>query len=99
MQAATLIGGNQMRLIISFVLAYAVTVSAALAADVMPFYPLARQEGPFNNWSGFYVGLNAGWIGSSHNSVTNSATDSGKAGFAHYLSVDAIPGKVAIQHN
>jgi opacity protein-like surface antigen len=99
MQTAALMGENQMRLIILFVLAYVVAVSTAVAADMTPFYPLARQESPSNNWSGFYVGLNAGWIDSSHNAVTNAATDTGQAGFGHYLSVGAIPGKTATEHN
>jgi outer membrane immunogenic protein len=90
--------GTQMRLILSFVLAYMVA-STAVAADMTPFYPLARQESLSNNWSGLYVGVNAGWIDSSHNAITNTATDAGPTGFGYYLAIGAIPGDVATEHN
>jgi outer membrane immunogenic protein len=72
--------------------------AAAAADSAPPFYPLSGQDPPKGNWSGFYVGINGGWIGSSHDAVTNSATDNSSGGLGAALSAGAIPGNLPIEH-
>jgi outer membrane immunogenic protein len=45
----------------------------ATAADILPFYR-APPIGPVASWTGFYAGLNAGWVGSWNDRVQNSGT-------------------------
>jgi outer membrane immunogenic protein len=81
------------------VCALALSARAVLAADAArPFYLLSGEDAPRDNWSGSYVGINGGWIGSSHNAVTNSATDSTSGGLGGALSAGAIPGHLGIEH-
>ncbi len=76
------------------------SLRVAAAADAAPpLHLLTGEEAPQQNWSGFYIGINGGWIGSSHAAVTNSATDTGSAGFGRALSAGAIPAKLAIEHS
>jgi outer membrane immunogenic protein len=69
------------------------TLGAASAADMaVKAPPLA----PVYNWTGFYVGGNAGWVGSTSNSITNTGTDAGTAGLGSALNiVGSIPPSVS----
>jgi outer membrane immunogenic protein len=50
----------------------------SFAADLAPYY--APPPVPVPAWTGFYIGVNAGWIGSSDNTITNTGTDTGPGG-------------------
>jgi outer membrane immunogenic protein len=79
-----------MRTILLTGLAICASLVPAMAADVAPAYvppPLAWS------WTGFYVGANLGWAGST-DAVTNSGTDSGAGGVGTSLLLGGIPGIV-----
>jgi outer membrane immunogenic protein len=61
----------------------------AFAADMTPL----SKAPPLLSWTGFYVGGNVGWAGST-DAVTNYGTDSGTAGLGTYLLNGGIPGIV-----
>ena len=61
----------------------------ALAADMAPL----PKAPPLLGWTGFYVGGNVGWAGST-DALTNYGTDSGTAGLGTYLLNGGIPGIV-----
>src|SRR6516225_10851902 len=70
--------------------AYCASLTHAMAADVAPAYippPLAWS------WTGFYVGANAGWAGST-DAVTNLGTDTGAGGLGTSLLKGGIPGAI-----
>ena len=47
----------------------------ASAADLPRKAPAAvSPPAPLYNWTGWYAGLNAGWVGSTSDTVTNNAT-------------------------
>jgi outer membrane immunogenic protein len=83
-----------------FLLAVAVWALAtpAGAADILPFYR-APPFGPVATWTGFYVGVNAGWTGSWTDRAANSGTDTGGAGFGTAVSAGAIPGQATLHDN
>jgi outer membrane immunogenic protein len=57
-----------------------VIAGPAFAADMAtraPVYTKAPPPVPIYNWTGFYIGGNAGWIGSANNGISNSGTDFG----------------------
>jgi outer membrane immunogenic protein len=63
--------------------------TSAFAADMAPL-PIPP---PMLSWTGFYVGGNVGWAGST-DALTNYGTDSSTAGFGTYLLNGGIPGIV-----
>jgi outer membrane immunogenic protein len=78
--------------------ALGVLIMPAMAADMAPYYrapPLA----PVLTWAGLYIGVNAGWIGSSGNTITNTGTDTGGAGLGTALALGLIPGSIGVSHN
>ena len=46
---------------------------------------------PVWTWTGFYVGINGGWIESHNNTLTNVGTDTGPGGLGSLLNAGAIP--------
>jgi outer membrane immunogenic protein len=46
-------------------------------------------------WCGWYIGLNAGWVGSTGNNFSNTGTDTGVGGLGFILAAGAIPGSVS----
>jgi len=47
------------------------------------------------NWTGWYVGGNAGWVGSANNTITNTGNDVGAPkGFANAIALGEIPASV-----
>ena len=70
-------------------LALGALATSAFAADLAPL-PMAP---PVLSWTGFYVGGNVGWAGST-DAVTNLGTDSGTGGFGTALLNGGIPGIV-----
>ncbi|MGA7810357.1 TonB-dependent receptor domain-containing protein [Bradyrhizobium sp.] len=49
-----------------------------------------------DRWTGAYAGGNAGWLGSTHNSISNSGTDDGTGGLGTALATGAIPTSVGL---
>jgi outer membrane immunogenic protein len=83
-------------------LASAALVMPAMAADLAPrpIYKAPPAPAPIPwSWTGFYIGSNFGWIGSTDNSITNTGTDGGGAGLGTALAAGAIPGSVSLNHN
>jgi outer membrane immunogenic protein len=79
-----------MRRILLTGLAFCTSVIPAMAADVAPAYvppPLAWS------WTGFYVGANVGWAGST-DAVINHGTDTGPGGLGTSLLNGGIPGAI-----
>jgi len=46
---------------------------------------------PVWTWTGFYVGINGGWIESNNNTLTNVGTDAGPGGLGSLVNAGAIP--------
>jgi outer membrane immunogenic protein len=76
--------------------AFGALIMPAIAADVAPYY---RSPPPVWGWSGFYIGANAGWVGSSGQTITNTGTDSGTGGLGGGLLAGAIPGTVNVSNS
>jgi iron complex outermembrane recepter protein len=49
-----------------------------------------------DRWAGAYVGANGGWLGSNHNSISNTGTDDGTGGLGTALATGAIPALVGL---
>jgi outer membrane immunogenic protein len=76
--------------------AFGALIMPAMAADVAPYY---RAPLPVWGWSGFYIGANAGWVGSTGQTITNTGSDSGTLGLGTGLLVGAIPGTVNVNNS
>jgi outer membrane immunogenic protein len=77
-------------------------VVPALAADLAPAPRLYTAPPPLAlpwSWTGFYIGSNFGWIGSTDNTITNTGTDNGPGGLGTYLSFGGIPATVSASHS
>jgi hypothetical protein len=65
-------------------LAFGVLIVPAMAADLgpapAPYYKAPPPPPPVWSWTGLYIGANAGWIGSTSNTITNTGTDTGTGG-------------------
>jgi outer membrane immunogenic protein len=66
----------------------------ALAAD-MALKAAPAPMAPACLWCGWYIGLNAGWVGSTRNNITNTGTDTDGGGLGTVLAAGAIPGSVS----
>ncbi|MGD0149474.1 MAG: outer membrane beta-barrel protein [Xanthobacteraceae bacterium] len=64
----------------------------ALAAD-MPV-KAAPLPAPLCVWCGWYIGVNAGWVGPSDASFRNTGSDTDGGGLGNALATAAIPGTV-----
>jgi outer membrane immunogenic protein len=53
------------------------------------------------NWTGLYIGVNAGWIDSSGmgHTITNDGTDTGTGGLGTALRLAKIPGSIGLPHS
>ncbi len=70
--------------------------SVASAAD-MPTKAIAYKAlttAPAPSWSGWYIGANAGWIGSASDPITNTSTDTGLGGLGHGQTIGKIPSSL-----
>lgn len=66
----------------------------AMAAD-LPVKAPPRPPVPVYNWTGFYIGGNAGWAGSASNTITNTGTDTGAFGLGSAVNVlGVIPSTI-----
>jgi outer membrane immunogenic protein len=67
----------------------------ALAADLAvkaPVYKARPLVAP--TWAGWYIGGNAGWVGSANDTLTNTGTDTDGGGLGSVLAAGAIPASV-----
>lgn len=74
-----------------------VAVAPAMGADLAvkaPYYKAPVVLLP--TWTGWYVGGNAGWIGSADDNVTNTGTDTGPGGLGSVLAAGGIPTSVNV---
>jgi len=46
-------------------------------------------------WCGWYIGANAGWVGSAGGNFSNTGTDTGGGGLGTVLAAGALPGSVS----
>jgi outer membrane immunogenic protein len=51
------------------------------------------------SWTGWYIGLNAGWVGSNKDTITNTGTDTGAGGLGSALGVGLIPTSVGLNED
>jgi outer membrane immunogenic protein len=82
------------KIMLGAVALFAIGAAPALAAD-LPAQTYTKAPtvvpAPVYNWTGFYIGGNAGWAGSASNNIYNTGTDNGGAGLGSALAVGAIP--------
>ncbi len=79
-----------MKKLVVIALASAALIAPAMAADLSPApRPIykAPPPPPVWSWTGWYIGSNFGWIGSTDNNITNTGTDTGTAGLGSMLAV------------
>jgi outer membrane immunogenic protein len=90
------------KLLISTV-AFGVLIAPAMAADLgpapAPYYKAPPAPPPVWSWTGLYIGANAGWIGSTGNTITNTGTDTGPGGLGSALAAGLIPSSVGVSHS
>jgi outer membrane immunogenic protein len=68
---------------------------ADMAIKAPPPVPVAAPH----NWAGFYVGANAGWVGSTGNTINNTGTDTGGGGLGAALAAGNIPGSIYLGYH
>jgi outer membrane immunogenic protein len=68
-------------------------MASAAAADLPVYTP------PIYNWTGFYVGANAGWVGSADNTITLTGTDTGTGGLGTSLLNGVIPNSIDLGYS
>jgi outer membrane immunogenic protein len=66
----------------------------ALAADMALKAP--PPVTPACEWCGWFIGLNAGWVGSTNNSITNTFNDPGATNFALLAAAGMFPSSVRL---
>jgi len=64
----------------------------ALAADMPIKAP--PMPAPVYGWAGWYIGGNAGWVGSTGNTISNTGTDTGAGGLGAALAAGNIPAGI-----
>jgi outer membrane immunogenic protein len=78
--------------------AFAVLGATAIASAAdLPMKARPAPLPPPPSWTGFYVGINGGWIGSADNTITNTGTDTGTGGLGTGLINGAIPPTVNLR--
>jgi outer membrane immunogenic protein len=70
--------------------------SPAFAAD-MPLK--APPPAPVASWAGWYVGGNAGWVGSTGNTISITGTDSDGGGLGSALAAGSIPSTINLGYS
>ncbi|MGP0090816.1 MAG: outer membrane protein [Xanthobacteraceae bacterium] len=68
-------------------------MASAAAADLPVYTP------PIYNWTGSYVGANAGWVGSADNTITLTGTDTGTGGLGTSLLNGVIPSSIDLGYS
>jgi outer membrane immunogenic protein len=70
--------------------------SPAFAADMALKAP---PPAPAASWAGWYVGVNAGWVGSTDNTITNTGTDTFGNGLGGALTAGVIPAAINLGYS
>jgi outer membrane immunogenic protein len=68
------------------------TAVGAFAADLPE-----KAPSPPCVWCGWYLGINAGWVGSANNNATNTGTDTGTGGLGNELVAGALPTSMNVR--
>jgi outer membrane immunogenic protein len=79
----------------------ALIATPAGAADLYrprpPVYTKApAYVAPSCTWCGWYIGVNAGWVGSANDTITNTGTDTDGGGLGTVLAAGALPSSVSL---
>lgn len=86
--------------IIGLIAIGALIAGPAMAADLrMPVKAPPAPLPPTCVWCGWYVGVNAGWIGSADDTVTNTGTDTDGGGLGTVLAAGALPASVKVGYD
>lgn len=87
-----------MRKVLGLVGATLLFAGPALAADLgRPAYKAPPALMPVLSWNGWYVGANAGWVGSANDNVTNTGTDTDHGGLGTVLAGGGLPASVPVK--
>jgi outer membrane immunogenic protein len=88
-----------MRKVLGLVGATLLLAGPALAADLgKPVYK-APALMPVLSWSGWYIGANAGWVGSANDTITNTGTDTDGGGLGNGIATGAIPTSLSLGYH
>jgi outer membrane immunogenic protein len=86
------------KLLLAGIALVALAGGSAFAADLAPapepYYKAPPPLPPPCIWCGWYVGVNAGWVGSDSNTIRNTGTDTDGGGIGTALAVGVIPAAV-----
>jgi outer membrane immunogenic protein len=90
-----------MRKVLGLVGATLLLAGPALAADLSRPPPVYKAPAlmPVLNWNGWYIGGNAGWVGTADQNVANTGTDTGPGGLGSLLAAGAIPASVPTKYS
>jgi outer membrane immunogenic protein len=79
----------------------AILGGAASAADLAaaPVYSKAPAVMPVYNWTGWYIGGNAGWVGTNNGTLYNSGTDTGTGGYGTGLANGAFVSSTGLSNS
>jgi len=92
-------GKFNMRRLIAVMIATMAASGSALAADMAVKAPVKALPPPCV-WCGWYIGGNAGWVGSASNTVTNFGTDQSIGGLGNAVNViGSIPQAFRLRDN
>jgi outer membrane immunogenic protein len=89
-------GGAVKKSAIAIAALAAAIASPAFAAD-MPLK--APPPAPAPSWAGWYAGLNAGWVGSTGNTISITGTDSDGGGLGSALAAGNIPSAIDLGYH
>jgi outer membrane immunogenic protein len=79
----------------------AVGATSASAADLPVKAPVYKAAPAIAapSWTGWYVGANAGWVGSTSNTIAITGTDTGTGGLGSALAAGVIPGSIDLGYS
>jgi outer membrane immunogenic protein len=86
------------KVVIAVVAALGAMSAPAMAAD-MPVKAPPIIVVPAYNWTGFYVGGNAGWVGSRDSNILITGSDNGTFGLGALLAAGAIPSAINLPYH
>jgi len=90
--------GSAVKKLAIAIAAIAAVGSPAFAADMALKAP-PLEPPPVTNWAGFYVGFNAGWVGSTGNTINLTGTDTDGGGLGSALKAGNIPSAINLGYS